>query len=218
MRRGRGFTVVDLVVALAILAVVLSAVYAVFAVHQSALEAAAEAREVHGQALVILDRLVRDLGGAWLPQDPLEPYRFDGGRDRLDFITSAAMSLDQSAGPDLVEVGWRVVSRQEEGREQLWLVRRQDDVPDDQPGSGGREIVLTRDLVSLEIAYGGGGRDWRADWAAHRLSELPPLVRLTLVLSDGEEGEETFSTAISPALALPLVHEIKGLSGLELPF
>ena len=156
MRRP-GFTIVDMVIALAVLAVVMTAVYSVFAFQQKTAQAASESRDIYGQALVILDRLSRDVGHAWLPAvqgGTNHVFTFTGRTDGFDLITTAALSPDYQFGQELVEVGCRVEEgetgeggqggkRGPNGVEARVLVRRQDATLDDDPAEGGFDIVLT---------------------------------------------------------------------------
>ncbi|MFH1091188.1 MAG: prepilin-type N-terminal cleavage/methylation domain-containing protein, partial [Pseudomonadota bacterium] len=153
MTNRRGFTLVDLMVALAILALVMAAVYGVFAFQDRALTAATRNREVYGQGLTIMDRLSRDLSGAWLPVTGLKSarivYGFEAGSDHLNFVTTASLTPDLNPGPEVVEVGYRLESDPDlpDDRKKL-LIRRQDDTPDEDPGAGGIEVILSHNVIS----------------------------------------------------------------------
>jgi len=213
------FTLVDFLVALAVLAVVMTAVYTVFTAQDRALRGVSEAREVYTQGALILDRLTRDLTGTWLPGQPrLGPglvYRFQGAADRLDFITTAKLSQDQLPGPDLVEVGYLVAPPEEDRPNRYRLIRRQDDTPDDQPDQGGREIVLTQDLIALELTYGDPDGQLKDAWEASTSSELPRSVRIKIVLADAAGREETFVVRAALPLTEPAVQPINAPLGLE---
>jgi general secretion pathway protein J len=207
----RGFTLVDMLVALTIMGIVLTAVYAVFAFQSKAVRAAGEGRDASGQGLLILDRLTRDLAGAWLPLDrkpnPRIVYEFKASEERLDFASTGVLSMDESVGPEIVEVGYRLEPGRE-GRQQQILIRRQDDTPDEEPDEGGFEIILTQDLVSLEILYLDGEGEEKTEWSSGDDQELPAAVRIKLVLSTIENQEEVFMTWITPTLSWPRVPSI----------
>ncbi|MEW6262531.1 MAG: hypothetical protein AB1641_05585 [Thermodesulfobacteriota bacterium] len=215
MKARPGLALVDLLAALAVLAVVLSAVYGTFTFQEKTMRAAAEGREVYGQGLVVLDRLVRDLTCAWLPESPDQKaktvYRFQADQDRLYLATTSVLSSEEGLGPAVVEAGYRWPPRPEGGNCQL-LIRRQDDDPDEDPAEGGREIVLTRNLVKLEIRCLGQDGAEQATWRAEQAGRLPRAVRIKLVLAGDDGREVTFLASVSPALALP---EVKAPAGLK---
>jgi type II secretory pathway pseudopilin PulG len=212
MTTKRGLTIVDLMVALTILAVVLSVVYSVFASQDRALRAADQTRDVYGQGLSVLDRLSRDIGGVWLPtataQGPGFLYRFSGSSDQLVLATTTRLSQDETQGPDLVEVGFRLIEDRDDPRGMKSLMRRQDDTPNQEAESEGAEIALTTDVVSLKFAYLDDTGEARDSWEAPLSANLPKAVRIELVLSSAENNEETFITLVSIPLAQPTVRPI----------
>ncbi len=216
MKRRSGLTLVDLMVALAILAIIMTAVYAVFISQEKATRTASEAGDVFGQGLFILDRLSRDLSGAWLPDKAAGSagiqYRFTGNKDSLGFNTTAVLSMDENSGPDLVEVSYRLSEL--EDVKTYRLIRRQDDTPDDDPASGGREVIISDDVVKLEFVFVGNNEE--ENWDTQNRSGLPRSVRITLVLADEQGGEETFLTLVSLPLSEPAVPAINLPSGLGL--
>ncbi len=213
--RTRGFTLVDMLVALTIMGIVLTAVYAVFAFQSKAIRVAGEGRDASGQGLMILDRLTRDLAGAWLPKDrkpnPRIKYEFTASEERLDFASTGVLSMDESLGPEIVEVGYRLEPGVD-GRKQQVLIRRQDDTPDEEPSEGGSEIILTKDLVSLEVFYLDQEGEEKTEWSSGDDQELPAAVRIKIVLSTIEDQDEVFVTWVTPTLSWP------SMPSISLPF
>ena len=211
MKERPGFTLLEVIVALAIMAVVFSAVYSVFAFQNRAAEAASEGRELFSQAHVILDRLGRDLSCAWLPQAPNPGerivYSFVASTERLDFTSSAALSLEAAPGPDLVEIGYEIAPG-DSGEDRLVLLRRQDDTPDESPLEGGSTIALTRDLKSLEITFVGANGQEETVWQAQSAGELPRAARIVLTLATEAGRQETFMDTVLVTLAEPPVKSL----------
>lgn len=209
MTRRPGFTLIDFTVSLAVLAVLMTVVYTAFAFQQKTVDAASEGRDVSAQGLIILDRLSRDIRGAWLPIEASESgrhsYLFAGGENFLRLTTTASLSPDQGRGPQIVEVGYRWENDPgDDDPDKLTLYRRQDDYLDQDPEDGGGEIVLSRDIVSLELAFVMGDEE-RTEASVAAAPRLPDSVRVTLVLSTVDGKEETFITLVSPPLARPAV-------------
>jgi prepilin-type N-terminal cleavage/methylation domain-containing protein len=214
MTKRYGFTLVDLMVALVILTIVMTAVYSVFAFQGKATETASEGRDVTAQGVIIMDRLTRDLTGLWLPRAGARGrivYRLRADQGRWDFPSTASLSPDQSVGREIVEVGYRLVPDTEaEYGDKYILIRRQDDTPDDNPEEGGGEIILSRDVISLDVVFLNNALSESTSWSASSLSDgIPSAVRLTLVLSTMPDQEETFVTQIFIPLAQPVVQPIE---------
>ena len=220
MSRRAGFTLLDLLVAMALLVIILGTVYSVFANHQRSVEAVSEQRDVYGQGRLILDRLARDLGGVWLP----ETRAAEGGRgpaffgqsNRLDFVSSERLSSERTDGEDLAEIGYR--TDENEDRKGLRLIRRQDQAVDADVTAGGGEIMLTRQLSSLTFAYLSPTGEEAASWEGTQLGQLPAAVRINLVLFVDENRTETFTTVVSLPLAWPLVKRAAQGTGLGVLF
>ena len=225
MIRRTGMTVVEVMIALAILAIVMAAVYSTFAFQRKAVEIASEGRDASGQGLVILDRLTRDLSGTWLPRESTAEsngayYLFEGGEEGLDFSTTSSLSPDPTPGPEVVEIGYRLEINEDNtdpGKDKYLLIRRQDDTPDSDPLEGGNDIVLTRDLVSLEIKYLDLDAQETEAWHAVTPDKLPRAVNIKVVLSTVKDQEETFMTRVFVPLAQPVVTRVEIPAGLELP-
>lgn len=226
-----GFTLVDLLIAITVMAVIMIAVQSVFIFQERTIKAALENREVFVQGQAILDRLTRDLNGLWLPtaysgqamspqsgttspttqtglltnpttQTGRVKYRFEAKADRLDFATTATLAQEEHPGQEIVEVGYRVLPGEEGGRTKI-LVRRQDEKVDDDPTEGGIGVILTKNLVSLDITFPGGQNRTQevTTWQATSLGSLPKAIRVKLVLATAEDNKETFLALISPPVA-----------------
>jgi hypothetical protein len=210
VKNRAGLTLVDMMIALTVLAILLAAVYAVFAFQNRTADAAAEGRDAYGQGLFIMDRIGRDLGGAWLPEaaglSPGMVFRFQATETTLDLATTSSLTLDQTRGPEVVEAGYRLALNEEAaragGRQKYILYRRQDDIPDSEPDEGGSEIVLSEEVLALNITYlGPGGREDEA-WTAERYPDLPRGARIELTLEAEDGAEEQFLTRVELPLAM----------------
>jgi type II secretory pathway component PulJ len=219
MRRQTGLTLLDLLLAMSLLIVVLTTIYMVFANHERSVEAAAESRDSYGQARMILDRMIRDISGTWLPAVGAlneETVLFSGQEDRVDFITTARLSPEMAPGLDLVEVGYHTVENDDQNG--YSLIRRQDKSLDQDISEGGTTITLTNQLETFEIVFIDQEGEAKTAWKASDVSKLPKSIKIKLVIRLDDDKTETFTTAASLPLTWPKVLEASLPPGLELPF
>jgi type II secretion system protein J len=196
MKSRRAFTLVELLVATGILAMLLAAGSAVF----SAGVRAAEKTRRHGGMVAQGQRALRliaaDLAGA----TELEDFRLvsldvqDGGHDcdTLDFIL-LRRSVDRK-GPDeggRAEVGYSLPKGEQSV--ERGLLRREDRSCDEDPLEGGETWVVAPSVSDLDFEF-FDGYSWAAGWQDR--NSLPVAVRVSLVVTDedGIEPPMLFST------------------------
>ena len=219
MKTRPGITLIDLLISMAILAIVFTAVYAVFAFQEQNVRAASASRDVYAQGMMILDRITKDLTGVWLRAGARETdnirYTFTGEEERMDFTTTARLSSQYEQGMDVVEVGYLVTTTTDQADGTYSLVRRQDDLVDGDTTEGGTEIILTSDLKTIEFSFLGSDGQEKDSWETDKPAELPKGVRITLTLSYDQDREEAFSTLVALPLSQPTVDNVDLPSGLE---
>ena len=204
-----GFTLVELLIAAAVSAIILVVFAAVFA---NSLRSMGEVRDSAARwndLERILALIAEDLEGAFVTIPPNPRYSFEiagselEGRpaDRLSFTTATRGLVGADCG--MVEVSYHL----DEGH----LYRREDatldGTLDDEEGT---ELELGQDLLAFECSFMAPrsgmdteeiSDDWLEDWPPSRKG-LPAIVRIALTALVGEE-ERTLSTAV----ALPLGEE-----------
>lgn len=204
-----GFTLLELLISLALLSAVLTLVYGAFAqISGSATRLQDELTE--RQELRLLVRMISDelASAQWLEHAagksrPIRTgivgeTRFVEG-DEFSFVSFHAArptrfhrTVDPAADPGLHEVGY-AVERSEEG-EALLLVRREDYYIDEDLEAGGLEVVLAEDVETFLVEYLAPGADpnaletpWELRWNSPENAEqarMPVAVRLTVGLTD----------------------------------
>jgi prepilin-type N-terminal cleavage/methylation domain-containing protein len=223
-RQLRGFTLLEVLVSVAILAIIMAAIYSAYTTNVEAIQIARENGQVHQTARIVLDRITKDIQSSLSETWSLSgtnrldfigrDQESDGKRmDRIDFATLTWLGVsEQSPASDLCEVGYRVGEDPEEP-EVLVLMRRQkilavlpeeDASPGERFAEGGGEQELARNVAEFRITYENTQGEELDRWSTEETdsaSGLPLLVKVRLVLKDVLEREHVFATAIHPELA-----------------
>jgi type II secretory pathway pseudopilin PulG len=208
----RAFTLVELIVAGTIAAMVLTAVTFSLSQLGKARNIARDRAEAFQRATTALEAVRRDVSATMRAED-LFDARFllatteassrNGGHERSDLLLFAT-----SMRPI------RPVEYQGEGREYeshfrieddelgsaLW--QRRDNVPDEVPDGGGLATPVADGVVGLLVEASSGDDSWRTDWDSD-VDGIPKLVRISVTATGAEVG--TDATATTPEVTLRTV-------------
>ncbi|MBN1106592.1 MAG: prepilin-type N-terminal cleavage/methylation domain-containing protein [Deltaproteobacteria bacterium] len=202
----KGFTLIEVLVSVGILAVVLVSLYSAYTSQVEAIQLVEHRGRVQQVARIVLDRMQKDLESAFPGRQVSSTgaaLGLIGDEHRLDFTTLTHLALVPGNVPtDLCEVGYRV--EEDPDGEGLTLIRRDDPIPDEDLTEGGHSQELTRGVTGFDLAfYDNEGREHET-WntlTAGKGQGLPSLVRIRLALMDGLGKEHVFVTTIHLALA-----------------
>ncbi|MBW2057673.1 MAG: prepilin-type N-terminal cleavage/methylation domain-containing protein [Deltaproteobacteria bacterium] len=207
MKGEEGFTLVEMVVAMVILAVLLVTAYGVFSSSYSALHRVNPARDIYHTARVVLDRMTEEIQSAYygtgLGYTGLvgKDYEEDGApMDSLTFSTMANFDwikgVEGVRESDFLKISYRLVKGEEE--EGKVLIRRQDPAfgpLEDDPeefGSGARGTFHLADGVwGMDLRY-FDGKDWVEEWNSTEEERLPRAVEIRLILETDDGTPHPF--------------------------
>ncbi len=216
--RSSGFTLFEVLMAMAILGVLLSLLYMTFHQSMAAIAQTEERAEVTRQGRMVLERMTADLQGAFLPaqqQQLLRPaYVYglvgkstkegDYFRDRIDFTASTPpyAVFDRGAG-EIVEISYFLDHAP--GAKGLTLFRRQDLPGDGDLLRGGRTLAICDRVRGLNFVYfsreavkeknAEGRKDWDTVQGAQS-KQLPRRIAIELALEDARGKVHTFRTQV----------------------
>jgi type II secretion system protein J len=209
-----GFTLLEVLVSMAILVIIMAALYSAYTTNVEAIQIARQNGEVHQTARIVLDRMTKDLQSALMqvsiPSDKIklglvgEDHEIDGRRaDRMDFTTVTHLPLTEK-GPasDLCEIGYLVEEDSED--KVLVLLRRDDPSVDEDFTKGGSLQEMARNVLEFSLTYQDSRGEESDKWNTLEgmpASGLPVLIKVRLVLKDELYREHVFSTTIHPELA-----------------
>lgn len=186
---ARGFTLVEVLVAISILAILLTSVYGIFSSVSLARERLdADSAEFH-RARVLFDRLGRELRGTYY-QPRGRDLVFSGnstdeGAVELELTTTAVSPLSQT-GSGIARVHYLLVEDQEDAAKGRVLMRSEYPVHEqaDEDTAGMMRLVPGIEAMSLRF-YAKG--QWQTSWDG-TTAGLPEQVEIALQLhSEGAE-------------------------------
>jgi general secretion pathway protein J len=230
--RSRGFTLLELIVAVTVLAFVTMLLYGSFSGMKRTRDGLTRVQDRYREGRIALSRIVRDLQSAYVSQHlPInqqittQKTAFIGSQatpaDRLDFNTFSNIRRDRDSHvSDQLEVSYYAESSLETpGTNDL--VRRSSQYLDLKPEAGGRIDVIATDIDLFELSFlDPTTSQWLDTWdttqATGQQNRMPLQVRITLVLNGGRRsaagrlrGALRFETTVAIPIQQPLSFAIQ---------
>jgi general secretion pathway protein J len=179
---SRGFTLLEVVLAFSILAVVMVVMIGSLRVGTRAWETGERRTAVRQELRAIVELLTEAMGSAYpyrgrLGQAPERVVLFQGDEGELRFVTTAApLVLDAPVAP------FHAVTLRRSDDDRLLLVERM--VPAEEPFGDTPETVLSRSVSGLKLQYLDDKGNWLDQWDGKEAGGLPLAVRLELSIRD----------------------------------
>jgi general secretion pathway protein J len=229
---ARGFTLVELLVAVTVLAFITMLLYGAFSGMKRSRDGLTRTQGRYREGRIALSRFVRDLSSAYISQHAplnaqlaLHKTAFIGKvanpADRIDFNAFSNIRRDRNSHvTDQLEVSYfSGDSIEQPGTTDL--LRRSSAYLDDEPETGGRVDVVATDIDLFDLSYLDPTTSlWVDSWdttqAAGQPNRLPLQVRVTLVLNGGrrtsvDRGRDKlrFATTVTLPINQPLSFAIQ---------
>ncbi|CAM3356097.1 prepilin-type N-terminal cleavage/methylation domain-containing protein [Corallococcus sp. ZKHCc1 1396] len=219
-RHARGFTLMEIMVAVSITALMGTVVAMAFQTGINAKEVVEGEAERYRMVRVSLNRMAREIGSAYVSdrydlrrfRDQNDrPTNFVGERDKLLFTTFSHQRLytDVKESDQAVVEYFVENSTERATRQRLDLKRRVNPNVGERMDRGGTTDVLFEGVKSVEFAYWDSEKkEWDDEWDTRRTEKksiLPTRVRITVVALDesGKEARYTTQTRIVLNTELP---------------
>jgi general secretion pathway protein J len=212
-RSPRGFSLLEVMIAIAITAVIGAMVAGVYQQVDHAANVAREQGERYAGARLALTRLSRELTMAFLSEHydrsrfRDRPTLFKGSEDQVLFATMAHVRLVQDAKESDQSMVEYLVERDPVSGEDA-LFRREKVRLDDEPDRGGRKDLVATHVKALSLRYWDLKRkEWVREWSTRtpeKLNELPTRVRIELEVKLADGRTEKFTTQARVAITAPL--------------
>jgi general secretion pathway protein J len=210
----RGFTLLEVMVAVAIMAMVSVLIYSAFDGLSRGKKSLGRVNDRYHQGRAAISRMSMELSSAFLSaHQPLTEQQirrltiFSGSRgspaDRIDFTSFSHRRLVRdSHESDQNEISY-FGSPDPNVSGKIDLARRESSIIDVEPRRGGEVNVLVEDIDSFDVKYfdattGMWTETWDTTQATGQLGRLPFEVKINLVLKGGIGGQPvTFTTKVA---------------------
>jgi general secretion pathway protein J len=191
----RGFTLIEVLVAISLLAIVLTTVYGVFGgVNSAKVRLESDSADYH-LARVVFDRLGRELHGVYFRPDD-QTTMFRGGVNDRDEpfleLTTSAVTLLSATGSGISEIRYRLAPDEEADAGRRVLLRAERPRQSATIAVDDRMMRLAPNVASLSLRFFSEGQ-WEEQWDA-RQGGLPQLVEISLVIGQDEQRRVPFTT------------------------
>lgn len=193
---GGGFTLLEVLLAMAILAAVASVVFAAFSTTGRSVQQADAVRDDVDLARTLMARMSNDIANAYIKGlgsrgiffGKKESVEIDGQERRFDALSLTTLTNWRRPGTresELWEVGYLFKERPE-GTGRVLFRREKRELNNEVPVlEGGEEYEVTGRIGSLQLRYSADNRTWKDDWDSRKTPVLPRQAEITLMLDDG---------------------------------
>jgi type II secretion system protein J len=215
-RNNPGFTLIEMIVSLTIIAAILAMVYGSYAATTRSMDSSSARMACEERACFALRLMARQLRCAYAPtaragsrnaaheagpdqttgisETPAALFRGDGrdpGGDILSFVTSGATG----GGPNALRGLCRVTYRYDRAAEALAISRENLDGPQNSGLSVGGSDTVLRNVTSIELKF-HDGQQWQETWNFRQRHVLPRAVHVQIVVTDETGRPHDFATTV----------------------
>jgi prepilin-type N-terminal cleavage/methylation domain-containing protein len=209
--RNEGFTVIEILIAVTLGALILASVYGAYNMVVKTTKNYSKSSDIYQTARVVLDTMAKEISGAYQPlfaggeEVFLGVDEWYGGleNDSLSMITTTCLQGEEDEiGYDSFEISYYLGKGREDG---LLYMKSAPYFNLEEPFEDGEAVVLAENVRSLDFKYlkDPEEREWVEQWGGddtdssegESVALLPYAVRITISLGlEGEEAPTRFST------------------------
>jgi general secretion pathway protein J len=218
--QNKGFTLLELLLAIAITAVIITIVNFAFFQSNKNIEAVRTQREAYQTVRIAMDRMIKDLTCAYIPSPLLRPamttedismYRFVGANDESDSTDKDTISITTTTDIGFSKVPGGIcevayyLKLMENKKDVFTLMRREDPTPHYGPTNAGSEMELAEGVTGMNIVYIDDSNQEVKEWDLSKKMALPKQVKVTLTFEAGTDKLTFTGTAALPLSGIKLM-------------
>jgi type II secretion system protein J len=197
----KGFTLLEILVSMALLSIVLASVYAAYESNAFTIQKTRYESELWQTARIVLDRMAKDMESAFLDiqEGMVSENKQINGRaaDNARFITLAHLSLHEiDPQTDICRVEYYL--SEDSKNNCLALYRKEEMIIADGVVSGANIYEIANMVTGLEIDFEDNNGTQSSEWGFK--DGLPTLIRIGLRLQDRLGHEYNFMTSVHPGI------------------
>jgi len=200
-----GFTLLEVVISVGILAVILTIVYNTFNSSMKAFTAMENQGDAYAQARIVLNRMEEEIASIYFSTSEKsntgllgeDRDEYDLPADSLHFTSLSHIRwVKDSKESELCEIGYYLEKDEETG----FLFRREDWNVDGTIEEGGRPLELAEGVDGLNFRY-YDGEEWVDEWDSRIKKGLPKAIEVVLIMRDPRRKRITFSNIFTVPIA-----------------
>ncbi|TGL59406.1 type II secretion system protein GspJ [Leptospira sarikeiensis] len=217
LRKGRrsGFTLIELTIVAALLGVLLGMVFGTYATILKVTRPNASTEGVDREkAISVIENIRSTLTMAFYFQTEKnlvfvsrrgrkseDGPRHPGESTKDHFIVFAAVhpNSEEVSLPEVREVEFYL--KQKDGTDYYTLMKREDEIVDRYPFTGGQEYELLDNVKALSFKFSKTGKEWEEEWDSLQRKSIPRLIRIEIIANMGNK-ERRFETLAFPGMLL----------------
>lgn len=194
-----GFTLVEVLIAIAILAIVLSTVYESFIQTRKAIgKTEASIEELRG-VRAAFTRMMQDINMAFLVQNNdntlfvgTDDFSESYPNDSIDFTSYSNKFRNKDVKEsDQIEVGYYMKRGNEDS---ATLMKRTKKRIDENPGYGGDSYEISEYITGLNFRYLDQDGVWVDSWDSRVNKAIPNAVEITIIVKDSSGNDISYKT------------------------
>lgn len=187
--KNRGFTLIEMLLAIALSALLLVTVYSTYFSIARSIDATSGTQELLETGRILLEMLKRDIRGITGGRFPLisTVQEMDGKLvSDIVFVTSAPSTTNPFKWS---KVGYALI--QDQLGHRIFL-KKETRNPSDDLDQLGKVFEISRLVSSFRLAF-FDGTEWAEQWDSRSTGKLPKQVRITVEISDDNKNVQTFT-------------------------
>ena len=212
-RNNKGFTLLEVMIAITVLAFILGIVYTTFATVSESDKRGAAALESNVKIRNLAEYIMKDLSSLFIDFDQkpdngnpagltsgLVSNLSSEGVGRLDFT---ALSVDSGDFNDalIAEIGYSLLPS---GEGAYKLIKRIDETPDENLKEGGHFFELMEGISSLTFEFFNEKGEWQQEWDSLEGNRLPRTIKIIIAFDDNKGESKAFSMQVPVYLGVEL--------------